>query len=35
MADIIKWAAQPSGIEGRTELRDNIEIKFNLLLNII
>lgn len=27
MADIIKWAAQPSGIEGRTELRDNIEIK--------
>lgn len=27
MADIIKWAAQPSGIEGRTELRNNIEIK--------
>jgi len=27
MADIIKWAAQPSGIEGRTELRNDIEIK--------
>ena len=27
MADIIKWAAQPSGIEGRTELRNDTEIK--------